>query len=105
MTSTVTRIAAPHHILGATAWVITGLGVVHFMGILVPEGADHAPWFLLLAIAVPFTAGALVLRVRARAGALIIGVCAALLTVVCVLAVVQGIEPYWGDWLMVLVGG
>jgi hypothetical protein len=104
MTSTVTRIPAHERALATISWAVFGLGLIKFFAIAIPAGADHAPWYFLLVLVSPFAAGSLLLRANARAGAAVIGLFAALMASLCVIAVVQGIE-YWHDWLLVALGG
>src|SRR3954452_20465729 len=105
MTITTTRIPTTQRTLGAIAWAVTALGLFKFLGILADAGAAHAPWGFLFVLVLPFAVGALVLRVHQRAGAAVIGLFATALAVLCAIAAVQGIQPYVGDWLLVLVGG
>jgi hypothetical protein len=92
-------------LLGSLALVLGGMGLLKFLAIMVDEGPARSPWGFLLVAVVPFLVGRALLGSRTRAGALVIAVFAALLAVVCVVAVVVGIEPYWPDYLVVFVGG
>src|SRR5215212_6875002 len=104
MAHIVSRAPAAPRVLGAIGWVIAALGLIKFLGILIDAGAASAPWMFLLVLVLPFVVGALLLRDHPRAGAAVIGTFAALMATLYGIAVVQGIEPYWADWMMVLVG-
>ena len=105
MTTTLTRAPAAERALGATAWAISGVGLLKFASLLIEHGAAHAPWGLLFVFVLPFAVGAVMLRFRRRTGAALIGIFAAAVAVVCTVAVVQGIDPGWANWLLVLVAG
>lgn len=92
-------------LLGIFALIISGIGLVKFLGLMVIHGPAQSPWFFLLVFVAPFLVGWRLLRSRPRGGAAVIGVSAAGLAAVCVGAVVTGIEPYWGDYALIFVGG
>lgn len=92
-------------LLGIFALIIAGIAVAKFLGLMVTLGPARSPWFVVLAFVVPFLVGWRLLKSQPRVGAGVIGVFSALLAAVCVGAVATGIEPYWGDYLLVLVGG
>lgn len=106
MTSTtVTRSPDTARVLSATAWVVFALGMVKFSALAVEHGLAQAPWGLLIVLIAPFAAGAALIGSRRRAGAAVIGLWSAALVAVLAVGVVQGLEPYWADWLLLLVGG
>jgi hypothetical protein len=92
-------------LLGIFSLTIAGIGLAKFLGLMVMHGPAQSPWFFLLLFVVPFLIGWRLLRSRPRGGAVVIGVFAAVLAAVCVVAVLAGIEPYWADYVLVFVGG
>jgi len=92
-------------LLGVLAVVVGGMGLAKFLGLMAMYGPAQSPWIFLLVLVVPFLVGRLLLPSHPRAAAAMIGVFAALLAVICAAAVVQGIEPYWADYVLVFVGG
>lgn len=104
-TTTSTRSDASQRILGALAVAVGGVGLIKFLGLLAVYGPAQSPWGFLLVLVTPFLAGRLLLQSHPRMAAAVIGVFAALLAAVCVVALLQGIEPYWGDYLLIFVGG
>jgi hypothetical protein len=96
---------ASQPLLGIFSLTIGGIGLAKFLGLMFVYGPAQSPWFFLLLFVVPFLIGWRLLRSRPRGGAVVIGVFAAALVALCVVAVVTGIEPYWADYVLVFVGG
>lgn len=92
-------------LLGALALTIAGLGLLKFGGLMVELGPMQSPWGFLLVLVAPFLVGTWLLKAHARAGATVIASFAGLLATVAVVALANGIEPYWADYLVVFVGG
>lgn len=93
-------------LLGLLAVLVAGIGLLKFLGLLVDLGPAQAPWGFLLVFVVPLLVGTLLLPARPRVGAAVIGVVAAVMGVGCAVVILQGaIEAYWGDYLLVFVGG
>lgn len=92
-------------LLGVLALTIAGLGLLKFGGLMVDLGPMQSPWGFLLVLVIPFLVGTWLLKAHARAGAMVIASFAGLLATLAVLALANGIEPYWADYLVVLVGG
>lgn len=97
--------SSAQRLLGVLALLIGAMGLVKFLGLMAVQGPAQSPWGFLLVLVAPFLIGRLLLTSRARLAAAVIGVAAALLAALCVVAVVQGVQPYWGDYLVVFVGG
>lgn len=92
-------------LLGVLALTIAGLGLLKFGGLMVELGPMQSPWGFLLVLVVPFLVGTWLLKAHPRAGATVIASFAGLLATLAVLALANGLEPYWGDYLVVFVGG
>jgi hypothetical protein len=110
MLATSPRVEPNHYssasLLGVLAVSMAALGLVKFSGLVVKEGPANAPWLFLLVLVVPFLVGRWVLRTRPRAGAVVIGVMASLLGALSIAVLVtRTLQPYWGDYLVVFVGG
>jgi hypothetical protein len=92
-------------LLGVLSLTIAGLGILKFGGLMAEYGPASSPWGFLLVLVVPFLVGRWLLPSHPRAGAIVIAVFAGLLVTACAVAVANGIEPYWADYLVVFVGG
>jgi hypothetical protein len=92
-------------LLGVLALIIAGLGVLKFSGLMAELGPANSPWGFLLVLVAPFLVGSWLLPAHRRAGAIVIAIFAGLLATVCAVALANGIEPYWADYLIVFVGG
>lgn len=92
-------------LLGVLALTIAGLGLLKFGAIMAVAGPMQSPWGFLLVLVVPFLVGRWLLKAHARAGAMVIAPFAGLLATLAVMALANGMEPYWADYLVVLVGG
>jgi hypothetical protein len=92
-------------VLGVLALTIAGLGMLKFGGIMVDIGPMQSPWGFLLVLVAPFLVGRWLLASHPRAGAIVIASFAGLLATACAVALANGIEPYWADYLVVFVGG
>jgi len=99
-----------HHptvLLGWLGLAIAALAAFKFLGILISVHWDvtRAPWFFLALFVPPFLIARAVVERRPRIGAALAGIPAALLAGACAVAMVHGLEPYFGDYLVVFVGG
>lgn len=93
-------------VLGLLAVMVGGLGLVKFLGLMVGLGPARAPWGFLLVLVVPFVVGRMLLPSRPRVAAAVIGLFSAVFGALSIAVIVQrSIEPYWGDYLLVFVGG
>lgn len=92
-------------LLGILALTIAGLGVLKFGGLMAELGPANSPWGFLLVLVAPFLVGRWLLASHRRAGAVVIALFAGLLAALCVAALATGLEPYWGDYIVVFVGG
>ena len=83
-----------------------GLGLMKFLGGLVESGAADAPWGFLIVWVTPFAVAWLLLRrSQPRAGAIVACVLAVLVVAVLTQALIQGLQPAWTDYLLVILGG
>jgi hypothetical protein len=97
--------SSAQRLLGVLAVLISALGMAKFLGLMAVYGPARSPWGFLLVLVAPFVVGRLLLTSHARIAATVIGVFAAPLAALCVVGAVQGVQPYWGDYLVVFVGG
>ena len=94
-------------LLGRLGLGIAALAAIKFLAILISVHWDltRSPWGFLAVFVPPFLLAHALLARRPRIGAVVTGVPAALLALAAAVAVVAGIEPYFVDYLVVLVGG
>lgn len=92
-------------LLGVLAVLVGALGLMKFLVTMLDAGPADSPWIFLLVLVIPFLVGRLLLPSHPRVGAALIGVFAALFAVICALALIQGIEPFWVDYVLVFAGG
>lgn len=92
-------------LLGIFALIIAGIALAKFLGLMVTLGPARSPMVRRSRVRGPVPRRLATAGVAPPSRAGVIGVFSALLVAVCVGAVASGIEPYWGDYLLVLVGG
>ena len=93
-------------LLGRLAVAIAGLGLLKFLGLLIEAGPTQAPWGFLLVVVAPFLIGRILLSAYPRIGAVVVGVMATAAATLSGAVLIQGsLEPYWGDYLLVFIGG
>ena len=77
-----------------------------FLGLFFEVGAADAPWGFLIVWVPPFAvAWVLLRRHQAPAGAILAAVLAVLVIAVLAQDLIQGLQPAWSDYLLVIVGG
>lgn len=105
-TSATTERYPSRRLLGRLAVLIGGVGALKFVGLLVELGPAQAPWGFLLVFVLPLAVGRVLLSVRPRIGAAVLGAIAAVAVVLSVVIVGSGrLEPYWADYALVFLGG
>lgn len=87
------------------ALLIAGLVLIKFLGLAAKHGISDAPWLVLPVLFLPFVVGSALLTARPRAGAAMLLPFALLLAAIASVKASQGLEPYWGDYLLAYVGG
>lgn len=103
--TTVVRYSS-RRLLGLLAVLVGAIGLAKFLGLMVELGPAQAPWGFLLVLVVPFLVGRSLLPARPRVAAALIGLFAAVIVGGCTVVIIQGIiQPYWGDYLLVFIGG
>lgn len=107
LTSPVRTRAEATQLLGHLALLIAAMGVVKFVGLAHKHGIEDSPYGFLLVLVAPFLVGRLLLGSRPRAAAGLIGLFAAgFATLVTVRLAASGLPlQFWGDYLVVFVGG
>jgi peptidoglycan/LPS O-acetylase OafA/YrhL len=107
---TQTHVSAPprrtERVLALLAACIGSLGLIKYLAIAIDMGVAKTPWGFLLIFVLPFAVGAALLRSGPRrSGAVVVGLFAAALAVVCCVIVAQGIQPEGADYLVLYGGG
>lgn len=83
--------------------LVGAVSLTKYLGLAVRDFAN-APHFFLLFLTAPFFVGAAVGQRLPRTAAIITLLFGGLYSYLMVMQLVVGIEPYWGDYLLVFVG-
>ncbi len=90
-------------ILGKLCVLIGVVSLVKYLGLAVEDFAN-APHFFLVFLVVPFFVAAALARRLPRIAAVITILFGGLYAYLMIMQLFGGIEPYWGDYLLVFVG-
>jgi hypothetical protein len=104
-TASLTNRTSSRRLLRHVTLALGGLGLLKFLGLFFEVGAADAPWGFLIVWVPPFAvAWVLLRRPQPRAGAILAVVLAILVLAVLAQALIQGLQPAWTDYLLVIVG-
>ena len=83
--------------------LVGAVSLIKYLGLAVKDFAN-SPHFFLLFLTVPFFVAAALAQRLPRTAAIITLLFGGLYSYLMVLQLIGGIEPYWGDYLLVFVG-
>jgi hypothetical protein len=87
-------------------WVLSGLVAIKYVALAIEGGVANAPHFFLICFALPLAIAALLSSRRPRIAAVVALPFAAWFALWVVLILVTStLEPYWGDYMVVFIGG
>ncbi len=89
--------------LGTLCLLIGAVSLVKYLGLAVKDFAN-SPHFFLVFLVVPFFVAAALARRLPRTAAVITILFGGLYAYLMIMQLIGGIEPFWGDYLLVFVG-